>query len=75
MARLIIIAEKPRIIIRSLKKGKAMTVPLAPATCFFASILFKTTNNKKQRLQINVNFDKNEINFIKMIVLKKLSAK
>ena len=75
MARFIIIAEKPRIIIRSLKKGKAMTVPFTPATCFFSSILFKTTNNKKQRLQMKVNFDKNEINFIKMSVLKKLLAK
>ena len=75
IARFIIIAENPRIIIRSLKNGKAITVPLAPDICFFASILLKKINSKKQRLQMKVNFEKNEINFIKMIVLKKQLAK
>lgn len=49
---------------RSLKKGNEITVSFAPVTPFLASILLKKTNNKKQMLQMKVNFEKNEINFI-----------
>jgi hypothetical protein len=59
-----IIAENPKIIIRSLKKGNATTVPFTASTCFLASILLKKINNKKQMLQMKVTFEKNEIIFI-----------
>lgn len=59
------IAEKPKIITRSLKKGKATTVPGVPTDGFAASSFEKIINNKKQMLQMNVNLEKNEINFIK----------
>ena len=72
---LITIAENPRIIIKSLKKGKTTTVPGAPTTVFFASSFEKITNNKKQMLQIKVNLEKNENNFIKIKCFEKLSTK
>ncbi len=75
MIKLITIAENPRIITRSLKKGKPTTVPGVPATGFVASTFEKITNNKKQMLQIKVNLEKNENNFIKKSVLKKVSTK
>ncbi len=59
----------------SLKKGKTTTVPGAAATGFVASSFEKITNNKKQMLQIKVNLEKNENNFIKKSVLKKVSTK
>jgi hypothetical protein len=64
ITRLIKIAEKPRITIRSLRKGNETTVPGVPVTSFAACSFEKMTNNKKQRLQMNVNREKNEINFI-----------
>lgn len=70
MIRLMMIAENPKIIMRSLKKGKATTVSLDASTCFFASILLKKINKRKQILQMNVNFEKNEIIFISENVLK-----
>jgi hypothetical protein len=73
--RLITIAENPSIIIRSLKKGKTTTVPGVPTTVFFASIFEKITNNKKQTLQMKVNLEKNERNFIKIKCFEKLSTK
>jgi len=48
----------------SLKKGKTTTVPRVPTTGFLASNFEKITNNKKQMLQMKVNREKNEINFI-----------
>ena len=75
MIRLITIAKNPKIIMRSLKKGNATTVPFAASICFFESSLLKKINNKKQMLQIKVNFEKNEIIFIQKNVLKKLSTK
>jgi hypothetical protein len=42
---------------------------------FLASILLIKINIKKQTLQINVNREKNEINFIKNNCLKILSTK
>ena len=75
MIELITIAENPKIITRSLKKGNAITVPFAASTCFLASILLKKRNNKKQMLQMKAKREKNEINFIKINVLKKLSTK
>lgn len=75
MIRLMMIAENPKIMTRSLKKGNATTVSLAASTCFFASILLKKINNRKQILQMKVNFEKKEIIFIKENVLKKLSTK
>lgn len=69
------IAENPKIIMRSLKKGNGITVPFDASICFFASSLLKKINNKKQMLQMKVNFEKNEIIFIQKNVLKKLSTK
>jgi hypothetical protein len=59
------IAEKPKIITRSLKNGKTTTVPGVPVAGLLASSFEKIINNKKQRLQIKVNLEKKEINFIK----------
>jgi hypothetical protein len=59
-----IIAEKPKIITRSLKKGKTTTVPDVPEAGLLASSFEKIINNKKQRLQIKVNLEKNEIIFM-----------
>lgn len=68
-------AEKPKIIMRSLKNGIRKTAP-SPATAgFLASSLLNKRNNKKQMLQIKVKREKNEINFIKINVLKILSTK
>gem|GEM_PF-3141599 len=53
---------------RSLKKGSGKTAPAGAATGFLASNLLIKMNIKKQMLQINVNREKNEINFIKIIV-------
>jgi hypothetical protein len=64
ITRLITIAENPRITIRSLIKGNETTVPGVPVASFAASSFEKMTNNKKQTLQMNVNREKNEINFI-----------
>ena len=72
---LITIAENPRIITRSLKNGKTTTVPGVPTTGFLASSFEKITNNKKQILQIKVNLEKNENNFIKIKCFEKLSTK
>ena len=58
------IAEKPKIITRSLKNGKTTTVPGAPEAGLLASSFEKIINNKKQRLQIKVNLEKNEIIFM-----------
>ena len=57
-------AEKPRIITRSFNNGNVTTVPGVPVAGFPASSLEKMMNNKKQILQIKVNLEKNEINFI-----------
>jgi hypothetical protein len=73
--KLITIAEKPKIITRSLKKGSGKTAPGVAATGFLASSLLIKMNIKKQMLQINVNREKNEINFIKNNCLKILSPK
>ncbi len=64
--KLIIIAEKPRVIIRSLKKGIVSTVSRLPVlTALRASILLKKINSKKAILQMKVNLEKKEITFIK----------
>ena len=63
-------AENPRIMIRSLKNGKADTISLPPMTAFFVSILPKNINSKKEMLHIKVNFEKNEINFINKMFWK-----
>jgi hypothetical protein len=68
-------AENPRIIMRSLKSGIRKTPSLPATTGFLASSLLNKRNNKKQMLQINVKREKNEINFIKINVLKILSTK
>jgi hypothetical protein len=75
ISRLITIAENPRMMTRSLKKGNRTTVPGVASGVAFLSNFEKMTNNKKQILQMKVNLEKNEINFIKIVVLKKLSAK
>jgi len=68
-------AENPRIIIRSLKNGIRETASLPATTGFLASSRLNKRNNKKQMLQIKVKREKNEINFIKINVLKILSTK
>lgn len=68
-------AENPKMITRSLKKGMAITVSLPLTTGFFASILLKKINSTKEILQIKVNFEKNEINFINKNVLEIVSTK
>lgn len=55
----------------SLKNGKFSTVPGVPIAGLAASILEKIANNKKQMLQMKVNLEKNEINFIKMSCFEK----
>ena len=75
MIKLMMMAENPKIIIRSLKNGNEITVPFAADTVFFASILLKKINNKKQMLQMKVKREKNKINFIKINVLKIMSTK
>ncbi len=61
-------AEKPKIITRSLKKGRGKTASVAATAGFLASSLLIKRNIKKQMLQMNVNLEKNEINFIKINV-------
>jgi hypothetical protein len=62
------IAENPKIITRSLKKGSGKTVSVVATAGFLASSLLMIINIKKQMLQMNVNLEKNEINFIKINV-------
>ena len=52
------IAETPRVMMRSLKKGTSITLSAEVAAGFFNSIHLKKTNSRKAMLQINVNFDK-----------------
>ncbi|MEO8823574.1 MAG: hypothetical protein ABI366_08360 [Ginsengibacter sp.] len=61
--------------IRSLKYGKVATVPGVPVTGWADSIFEKMTNNRKQMLQMKVNLEKNEINFIKMSCFEKTLGK
>jgi hypothetical protein len=56
---LITIAEKPNVMIRSLKIGTALSLSPGPFMGLFISSHLKKTNNTKAMLQINVNFDKN----------------
>jgi hypothetical protein len=74
MVRLIIMAENPKVIMRSLKKGTGITVFELPVTGFSASNLLKMINSKNAILQISVNLEKKEMTFI-MNVLKISSAK
>lgn len=62
--KLMIIAEKPRVITVFLKNGSASTVPAGWVTGFFASSLLKKTKSRKARLQIRVKREKKEITFI-----------
>ena len=72
--KLITIAENPKIIIKFLKKGIVATLSAPALAIFFASILPNNTNSRNEILQIKVNLEKNEINFIQN-VLKILPAK
>jgi len=65
MNKLITIAENPKIITRSLKNGRGKTLPDVATAGFLASNLLIKIKIKKQTLQIKVNLEKNEINFIK----------
>jgi hypothetical protein len=62
------IAENPKIIIRSLKKGNGKTPSDVATAGFLASSRLIKINIKKQMLQMKVNREKNEINFIKINV-------
>ena len=65
MIKLITIAENPKTIIKFLKKGIVATASrLSLLIIFFASILRNNKNNRNEILQIKVNLEKNEINFI-----------
>ena len=65
MIKLIMIAENPKTIIKFLKKGIVATASrLSLLIIFFASILRNNKNNRNEILQIKVNLEKNEINFI-----------
>jgi hypothetical protein len=60
-----IIAEKPSVITRLLKKGmESTTLLFPPVEAFLDSSLLKTMNNKNAILQMNVNFEKKAIIFI-----------
>ena len=74
MIRLIMMAENPKVITRSLKKGTGVKVFESPVTGFPASTLLKIVNSKNAILQISVNLEKKEMTFI-MNVLKISSAK
>ncbi|HET7116600.1 MAG TPA: hypothetical protein VFI29_08925 [Hanamia sp.] len=58
-------AENPKIIIRSFKNGIDNTMSLLTVTGFLASRQLKNIKNRKEILQIKVNLEKKEINFIK----------
>ncbi len=62
------IAEKPKIITRSLKNGRGKTWSDVATDGFLASSLLIKMNIKKQMLQMKVNLEKNEISFIKINV-------
>ena len=63
--KLITIAENPKTIIRFLKKGiVAIASRLSLLIIFFDSIFWNNMNNRNEILQIKVNLEKNEINFI-----------
>ncbi|MDB5198923.1 MAG: hypothetical protein JWO92_886 [Chitinophagaceae bacterium] len=64
-------AQTPKVITRSLKKGTAITLSAAPLTGFFISIHRKKTNKRKAILQMNVNFDKKLNKRISSIVISK----
>jgi hypothetical protein len=51
-------AENPKVITRSLKKGMGITVFESPVTGLFASILLKIIKSKNAILQISVNLEK-----------------
>jgi hypothetical protein len=57
-------AENPKVITRSLKKGTGLTVFESPVTGFPASTLLKIINSKNALLQISVNLEKKEMTFI-----------
>ena len=61
MIRFIIIAVKPKVIIRSLKKGIFTTLSPGTSAGFLISTHRKKTNNANAMLQTNVNLDKNNI--------------
>lgn len=63
--KLIIMAEKPSVITRSLKKGITPTVSLPfSITGFCDSNLLKRINNKNAILQSRANLEKKKITFI-----------
>lgn len=74
MIRLIMMAENPKVMMRSLKKGTGITVFGSAVTGFPASTLLKIINTKNAILQISVNLEKKEMTFI-VNVLEICSAK
>ncbi|MBS1735028.1 MAG: hypothetical protein JSS98_00300 [Bacteroidetes bacterium] len=58
------IAENPKMIITSLKKGIGNTISLAPEPGGGEPCKLKKIKTKKARLQISVNLDKKEITFM-----------
>ncbi len=67
----IIIAVKPNVMISSFAKGTCKTVPEAAFTGCFACCQVKNTNSKNAMLHINVNLEKNETTFIRLMLLFK----
>jgi hypothetical protein len=68
ITKLIMIAEKPKIITRSLKKGSGKTWPDIATAGFLASSRLIKIKIKKQMLHMKVNLEKNEISFMKLNV-------
>lgn len=62
--KFIIIAENPKMITRSLKKGSGNTISLAAGVGAGDPCKLKMIKIKKAKLQISVNFDKKEIIFM-----------
>jgi hypothetical protein len=75
MSRLMIIAEIPSVMIRSLKNGTGTTLSVLCVTGLLASSLPRKIKSKKQKLQIMVKREKKEITFIENNSLKIRSTK
>jgi hypothetical protein len=60
---------------RSFKNGSFVTVPGVAFPVAEDCMIEKITNSIKQRLQIKVNLEKKEINFINIQRFEKLSPK
>lgn len=67
--KLMMIAQTPSVITRSLKKGTATTWSAGPVITFFNSIHLKNTNSRKAILQMKVKRDKKAKSLISKIAI------